>query len=439
MISLIFIGALLYAAPTSAATQNISAPGLYALAADIVGNDATANTGTITINASNITLDLNGHTVSQGSGISANVHGIECAAGVHDVVIKNGIIRDVSGNGIRINDGCANITLDNLTIIDCASGHILASGSGVSEITGLIIQHCSFTETGTSIPDMLITLTQCNSVLLDEIVIQDISSQSDTLSALLINDCSGIRITNCIINGISVGSFAGITISSSVNTALVNCAVQNSQANNDSCIGYVIQNGSNGTALTGCTAHDLNATTSATECAGFTCDDTTGCTFSQCSVRSVIATAPNAIAYGFKITDSNHVVQKQCSASLVQTTGSATIAYGILWSNVAYCALIESICDSTRAATQAFGMLATTISESELNSNQFLNTIGGTLQRGLRVVSATRCLFTRNIAFRNGTNATQQIEGLPSGTTDFNTATGNISSIGSPWTNLRAF
>lgn len=434
ILSLIWV--LLLAAPLSAATQYFSQQGLYVLASDIIGDDALGGSGIITVSGSNITIDLGGHTINQGSGTSG-VHGVYCAPHSKNITLKNGIIRGVSGNGILIEAGCSHITLENIALIDCLEGHLLAAGTPGTPITSLLIDGCSCTISTTLIPAYVMSVTSSAGVLIHDVRIHDIESTDSALAGIIATECSGLSIENVTITEVATKSFTGVTILQSPDSSLDNCFIHDCTTT-ETCIGLFIV-GDQGTSISHTEIHDLLVTGSDAEAIGFLCNDTYGSSFARCIARSIKAQGSNSIAYGFKMTNCDRMFQKNCTASLVETTLSGSDAYGILWSNVSLSTLLESIIDDTRAVGQGFGMLATSVSESELNGNQFLNTAGGTLRRGLRVVSGTRNLFTKNIAFRNGSSATEQIEGLASGTTDFNTATGNISTIGSPWTNIRAF
>lgn len=433
----ILIWVLLIAAPLTAATQYITQQGLYVLASDITGDDALGGSGIITVSGSNITIDLDGHTVTQGSGINTSVHGIYCAPNAQNVTIKNGIIRGVSGNGIRIEPGCSRIALENITCIDCLEGHILGAGDIDSQIGGILVERCSFTVSTSIIPSYILSITHSADVQISDVLIHDIASVESSLTGIIVSECSGTSIEKTIIRGIAAKSLTGIFVSQSPDSSLNDCFIHDCTTT-ETCIGLYIHK-DRGSSVFSADIHDLLVSGSNAEAIGFLCDETIGTGLSHCIARSIQAEEANSSAYGFKIINSDRLLQRNCTASLIETTLNGSDAYGILWSNVSLSALIESIIDDTRAIGQGFGMLATSVSESEINGNQFLNTAGGTLRRGLRVVNGTRNLFTKNIAFRNGSSATEQIEGLASGTTDFNTATGNISTIGSPWTNIRAF
>jgi hypothetical protein len=136
-------------------TQKITRPGYYFLTDDVQfypkqlwspykpeinwQNQTTPKT-ILYITTDNIILDLNQKTITQNASFSPNPQNpfankafqepnlvaIYIADGVKNVVIKNGTINTVSGCGILIGANCKNITIDNVSIINCAMGGIIA-------------------------------------------------------------------------------------------------------------------------------------------------------------------------------------------------------------------------------------------------------------------------------------------------------------------------
>lgn len=92
---------------------SITAPGRYILTDDV----AFARSGgtAITINASDVTLDLNGKSiVNSGIGVE---HGISLATTLTNITIKNGALRIFDGNGISIPAGSSDLVFEDIAII----------------------------------------------------------------------------------------------------------------------------------------------------------------------------------------------------------------------------------------------------------------------------------------------------------------------------------
>ena len=111
----------------------INVPGSYRLASNLrVG---TANVSAIRLNANNVEIDLNGFTLFGPGPTAGTASGIEANRDMFNpggsaVIVKNGIVRDMGGSGIRLDSSC---------IVD----HVLALGNGGDGIfltSGAIIQ-----------------------------------------------------------------------------------------------------------------------------------------------------------------------------------------------------------------------------------------------------------------------------------------------------------
>lgn len=239
----------------------ITIPGLYCLAKDIVGP--------IIINASNVTLDLNNHTIS-GSGPG-------------------------SGTGIIVNSG-TNRTIHNGRIVNFDTG-IMSTNNITTVLSNIVISVC-FIEgitinNGTDIHlDSLITrdirgigvhLTGINNTYLIKNILINNAQQGfifDTISNSLILNCevadcisplsaAGYAINSgsfnqfdhCSVkNLVSMNKSVGFFLLNSTNTILSNCTVQNSITQvGPSAEGFECNTLSNDSALLQCSALNINA------------------------------------------------------------------------------------------------------------------------------------------------------------------------------------
>src|SRR5262249_53879685 len=113
----------------------INQPGSYQL----IGNLTVANgASAIQINASNVTLDLNGFTV-QGDG-GGFVSGINSSnASQRNITIRNGVVRGFSSDGVKLVGG-GNVISD-----------VKVEGNGINGIDvfqGSLVEHCVATGNG---------------------------------------------------------------------------------------------------------------------------------------------------------------------------------------------------------------------------------------------------------------------------------------------------
>jgi hypothetical protein len=112
---------VLQADPGVVAPLVIDEPGSYYLTGNVT---AIPDNPAITISASNVTLDLNGFTVS-GNMEVADGHGIH-VIGSH-VTIRNGTVRNADGDGIFCNSG-------PLTLLEVNAVHNAGSGATCVEL-----------------------------------------------------------------------------------------------------------------------------------------------------------------------------------------------------------------------------------------------------------------------------------------------------------------
>ena len=112
----------------------INRPGSYYLVTNL---NASGTTAGISVNASDVTLDLNGFTVS---GAAAFGNGVFLAIGVQNVLIENGTIRDCSESGIVAGKtlGC---TFRNLRVLN-------HSNAGISGGYNTVIKNCTVRDNG---------------------------------------------------------------------------------------------------------------------------------------------------------------------------------------------------------------------------------------------------------------------------------------------------
>ena len=98
-------------------TYVITSPGTYALSDDI---PSIATSGqVISITASNVILDFSGQNISLGTGSGNPINCITIAPGLSNILIRNGVISTMNGNGISVGSGCLNVRLEDLEINGC--------------------------------------------------------------------------------------------------------------------------------------------------------------------------------------------------------------------------------------------------------------------------------------------------------------------------------
>src|SRR3990167_1687512 len=209
--------------------DTIDQPGIYRLSANVSNQ--------ITISASNVSLDMQGHTVGGGTS------GIVINSGLSNITIKNGVVDSVSSNGIQVGAGCSNIMIKDVHVKNAIRG------INVNQVTNGLIKHCDFNLSTTG---------------------------------LLLDACRNITVHNCTARA---NTHAGYDVLSSTTCSFIECsALSTGQGNStlygNTVFGFVSANG-NGNIFERCIANStqaLSTTDSNSLIAGFALRGSEGCT-----------------------------------------------------------------------------------------------------------------------------------------------------------------
>jgi hypothetical protein len=221
--------------------QIFDVPGYYLIASSI---NYVGTTSPITITSSNVTLDLNGQTISYLSGASKFMAGIIVNPGMTNVTIQNGTIVGFPGAGIFCKGTIANpvnyLSLYNIKVISGYQGIIVNNSNNVT-ITRCIT-------TGNMNPTAGITAgiraVNCAAITIQQCVSQNNRSTTASCYGYFLINCTSTLISSCIGSGNQGDQeTAGIYLESmSKNNYVQNCACNgNSSASSDAC-GILISN-----------------------------------------------------------------------------------------------------------------------------------------------------------------------------------------------------
>lgn len=447
---------LLNSAWCFAPALTLTTPGHYTLGEDITFSPGAADS-IISILSSDVTLDLGGWSIIQGNA-TAGVNGISVASGLQRVTIKNGTIRNVTGNGIFINSAVfsSEIVISDLVFDSCQTSGI---STGVSPIQCLI-ERCSFIEcilpaTGTS----LIFLSAINSVVRN-IIIENSSTATGNKSLL------ELTTARCLIENVTVNSFAttGIVTGVSSSSVLSNCIFNT--------INFNFLNGTNGV---NCFSHSggstifLNCRCSGALSVGnvnfFSTTSATSNLYIGCIATGLRSTGGNAS--GFNITGSSADSFIDCIVHLASASSAASVTCSpYLLTNCSQCELIRCYALNNTSPSGTNSMSAFTISgtgglcvlrdciaanntasglvrgyfldgattQSTLDNNAAYYNIGVAGSVGFTLGNSINA-FLRNVAIRNGTVLANQFAAFP--TTQRNVQNINATnSLTQAWTNV---
>lgn len=207
----------------------ITQPGSYYLTENVLGQSAKIG---IEINASGVTLDLNGFDVV---GVPGSLDGIRTDAGADtSITIINGSIRNWGGSGVN---------LASFTTVDSVLDHLIVTGNGTDGIdasTNAVISHCVASNNavdGISSGSGAV-ITECTASSNGRTGIGPSSGSTVAHCSAFLNVSSGISLasggtaTSC--NSRSNG---GHGIGTSSQCIVTNCNVSTNTANGIRCAG----------------------------------------------------------------------------------------------------------------------------------------------------------------------------------------------------------
>ncbi len=169
----------------------ISQPGSYYLTSNLIGTNLKNG---ISITSANVTLDLNGFTLT---GVAGSVRGILMIGGLNNIVIKNGSINGWGNGGLETSGGGFGGMIENISAR-------LNTGNGITVNNAMIVRNCSAVG-NTSIG------IECfsNSIVVNCTAYQNGSHGISVTTGASVSYCSALQNTGSGFNsGFSGNSFA---------------------------------------------------------------------------------------------------------------------------------------------------------------------------------------------------------------------------------------
>ncbi len=408
---------------------NITQPGLYELGDNLTSLPGGAD-DTIVINASDVVFDMNSYFIAQGN-VTAGVNGIIVNSGLSNVTIKNGMIRSFTGTGIIVNQSCARISFDSITIEGCGSA-ISFAGSGGNVIADIFINNCSIYQcnaTGGAVVDM----TQCTRATVNNLIISDIASTGLTVPLSLSN--------------VTVSDFKNILIQANASASAI-FAINELSGIDNTFDNVIIRNntggaGFSGIRVTGATGDifnncliTLNFTNG--DFIGFNISANQSSVYERCRITANTGTNNNT---GFNfINVSNLLSVIDCIVNANVTNGAMN---GYLINNANFSSFLRNMAISnTSTGGIAIGI---NLEGSGGSGDAFVdsyvarnNGVSSGFSFGVNVSAATTTLFTRTTSFNNGFGFANQIVGIAAGSVVNLVSPGsnNMNSTSLSWTNL---
>ncbi|MBI2774413.1 right-handed parallel beta-helix repeat-containing protein [Candidatus Dependentiae bacterium] len=351
-------------------------PGQFLYSGGMQTTSVDPNDSMIIIATSNIVLDLGGNIFFAGQDSAPGFTGITIAPNVYNVTIKNGIVAGFTGNGIRINDGCYDIFIDNITTTLCADAGINSLGS-LSGIMDVVIKNC--------------TISDCMPGL------------ASVAAGIHANNTTRMRISNCYFEGnqlILCPSSAGVHLeNSSVFELLENRTVGQRAAS--FAAGYMLENCTEG-IVKNCLAYATTTTGDGTDSVyGFYMSASERIWINNC--QSVAGKSETGKCIGFFTTGgSRNIFEKVLAQSDQGKLETAGISLASESSSYINDSIIRGIVSTNESA---YGIkLDATCSLCHIEENLVSNNSGSSAFGIVDLSAQSSSLIVKNECFNSGTH-----------------------------------
>lgn len=417
-----------------APSLTITTPGLVRLPNNITYTPTAGPDSIIQINASDVVLDIDDSYIETDGSVS-NIAGIEIVAGNSNIIIKNGLIRNLTSFGIIVRQNCRNIQIQNVQCINCNSGGIQFDGlfGTIQEcmVRGSTIYRCCTTGGGQGLSIIGVT----NSIF-DSCNIVNCGNAVTTFTGVAMVscfDCTGVDIGVLSSSGVNHISY---DIQSSTSCMMNSCLSRNNRGATTTFQGFNIGPGSSLNILKDCIAADNQATTL---CTGYLLTGSAQQNeLRRCSAESNTGTFVNGfeLARGAASFNTNNSFFNCIAQNNRATTGDCTgfnvngSDFGLMLQCVgSFNQALSGVCSGLQFTTGTAG------NNWFVQECSFVRNFGSSAansfgtRNAVAAGTATSSWFINNVAFNNGTTANNQMNAVPAGSrTSSNTSginTGN--------------
>lgn len=327
-------------------TIELQIPGCYVLRQNMQFIPTKPDQAAILISGDDITLDLNGYTISSLPMVQLNTLGIKVyqastvTPGLVDttrqrnVVVKNGKLQHFSKYAI------SSIGLQNLTLEKIKIRHIGDRRSTI-KTSFVTLEGCSKVRISDCSARGLVGLTgyvtgidalDSSNLLLDCVRVRDIENLGGPASGFAFALCNAVHLTDCTAHSIRTqagnptffshtcaGFYPSIACSA---LTFDNCAAHHIYGGADDSHGFpIFDNGFSSVVLRSCVARDIRSGFASPECSGakstgFEIDGTSNVLVSRCRAEAVVAFRPeNKQCAGFSTGNALNVEFEHCVAT----------------------------------------------------------------------------------------------------------------------------
>jgi len=341
-------------------SYTIAKPGYYLLTETIISE--TRNGAIVVIASNDVILDLHGNTITQSSDVT-NVDGIFINNNLTNIVIKHGTIRKTTGNGVEVSSGCSNISLEDITVIECNRTGILFNGSAQALIKNSTLKECLVSGTSSTTSHAIgLNLTYCTLFKIINSAFNTSKTTINTFNAygFFGQNNSDVNLSNCVASGNQGETIAtGFYAFNCTSLEFQNCIAQENNATDTAVsesYGFFMDN-AKAVTLKNCHAAQNSAINTA---AGFRMKASRYNHLSECVAQSNFITGSGASdkAHGFMVDTTGSIGHRfeQCIASGNQgSTNALSLCAGFSLATATHCILANCL-SQANGGTAGFGI-----------------------------------------------------------------------------------
>ncbi|MCL4361155.1 right-handed parallel beta-helix repeat-containing protein [Candidatus Dependentiae bacterium] len=367
----------------------INSPGTYGFGAGFAAQPTDADDALVCITSSNVVLDFGGEVFSQDPNFRApGFDGVRISSNLTNITIKNGTLKNMTGIGINVGDGCSDIHVENMTIKSCDESGILLGGTSISLVQDASINNCfikSCTGISTNPAAYGLRVTYGNDIRIDNSLVNNIDGATSLAAyALSVENSKAVSIVNCqFMDNAGNDVVAGIRIKDSDWTQISNCSVLNSVARQNSAgsraLGIFLDN-SNYASILDCTSkHNNHATQSGY---GFQALNGSNNLLKNCITMNNKGSVQAAGFYLNGTEVASAIIESESRAN----DGGAGNGYGILLDGSTKCDIFKNNIHGNKGTTEGIGLKDTAVATNNLiHGNIAFNND----TRGYKVTTAT--------------------------------------------------
>lgn len=363
-------------------TYVINKPGDYFLTTNLVFKAEYDEAVCISINASNVRLNLNEKSISSTND-HTHICAIEIATGQSNVVVQNGAINQVKGIGVHVNSTCNNIALRDILISNCECFAIKFENVSDCIIDQIYASHCVGQEHATTygiyLADSIncciqntfcndirnslghgvgIALESCNGCLISKCIVSSVRGSTSTGIMLHNAQACLIEETRTTLQQAANGNAYGFYLEENMGTIMHSCQTQTNTAAQGNAYGFYLKN-STSTCANTCTSRDNSTGPTIGNTYGFFAESCAHCNFTTClAFGNHSNSTDNSLCAGFALEQNSHHCNIRNSRSINNTSKGESygIKLGTPQTYTAHCTIAQCYIEHNTGTQKQYGI-----------------------------------------------------------------------------------